>query len=263
MLPRIHAFEFEDQSWFPKLLRSYITDYLSFCEHFLHLYEPAIPKLSRVLSTRKPSRVVDLCSGSGATAVLLQKALKEMDPQNIPRITLSDYFPDKSSFAYIQHSNPGIDFDDRSIDARSIPKDLHGFRTLFTSFHHFPPNDARLILENAISDSTGIAIFEFTERSPMNCLRYLAIPLLAMVSAIRIRPYRFSRLFFSFVIPILPLVILWDGLVSNMRTYSPDELQELVRATKGHDSFSWEIGKIGGGIFCAPITYLIGIPNRA
>ena len=70
----------------------------------------------------------------------------------------------------------------------------------------------------------------------------------------RIRPIRWDWLFFTFVIPILPLAIAWDGMVSNLRSYSAVELQELVDSVSGHAAYRWEIGVAGGPWMFPTIT---------
>jgi len=36
------------------------------------------------------------------------------------------------------------------------------------------------------------------------------------------------QILFTYVVPILPLLIFWDGLVSQLRTYSVQELEEFT-----------------------------------
>jgi hypothetical protein len=55
------------------------------------------------------------------------------------------------------------------------------------------------------------------------------------------------------------LVGLFDGVVSCLRTYSPDEMRQLVKPFTGYD---WEIGQIPVRGLSAPITYTIGTPKK-
>ena len=43
------------------------------------------------------------------------------------------------------------------------------------------------------------------------------------------RPFRWSRLLLTYPLPLVPLTCLWDGIVSQLRAYTADELVELVR----------------------------------
>ena len=51
-MKRFHLFEFEDQSWFPNVIRQGITDYLQFASNKINLYQSLIPiiKIGRLIS---------------------------------------------------------------------------------------------------------------------------------------------------------------------------------------------------------------------
>ena len=75
-----------------------------------------------------------------------------------------------------------------------------------------------------------------------------------------IRPFRWSRLLCTYVVPIIPLVLLFDGVVSCLRTYRPQELREMIKKLAGIE-YQWEIGEHSRASGRAPITYLIGYPQ--
>ena len=58
-----------------------------------------------------------------------------------------------------------------------------------------------------------------------------------------IRPLRASRLFLTYVLPVVPLCTWWDGVVSCLRAYSPEELARLVAALPDND-YVWDIGRL-------------------
>lgn len=82
------------------------------------------------------------------------------------------------------------------------------------------------MLTDAIQRRRGIAVFEGTHRSATGLLVTLPVPLMVPVLTPFIRPFRWSRLLWTYLIPLLPLVILFDALVSSLRTYSVQELRE-------------------------------------
>ena len=59
-----------------------------------------------------------------------------------------------------------------------------------------------------------------------------------------ITPFYFWRspghLFFTYIIPIIPLVLVWDGYISSLRTRSPEEVQALMDKC-GASSAGWTI----------------------
>jgi hypothetical protein len=58
--------------------------------------------------------------------------------------------------------------------------------------------------------------------------------------------------------------VLWDGIVSCLRVYSPDELAEQIAALdpRHRDAYAWEVGRIRLGAAPAHATYLVGRPKR-
>jgi hypothetical protein len=116
---------------------------------------------------------------------------------------------------------------------------------MFTAFHHFQPEQARAVLADAVRQRQGIAIFEATQRSPLALLLMLLAPLVVLATTPFIRPFRWSRLFWTYLIPVVPLLTLFDGLVSCMRTYDVEELGGLT-AKLGANDYLWDIGTMKG-----------------
>ncbi|GAA3640223.1 hypothetical protein [Flavivirga jejuensis] len=253
-MSRIHLFEFEDQKWFPAFLRNYGTDFLQFLSNKTKLYKPIIPIIEKGLKESKTNQIIDLGSGGGGGLIWLNTELKA----NIPdlKIVLTDYYPNIPAFKYTKTQADNFEFLEKSIDARKVPKELKGLRTQFLSLHHFKPNDARQILQNAVDSSNPIGIFEAQERSIPSILAMLFSPLSVLFTTPFIRPFKIGRFIFTYLIPIVPLFVLWDGVVSSLRTYSVKEMNELVKSLNGHESFNWEIGKIKSGP--GVVLYLLG-----
>jgi hypothetical protein len=89
----------------------------------------------------------------------------------------------------------------------------------------------------------------------------LLVPLAVVVSTPFIRPFRWSRLFWTCLIPLVPIVALFDGLVSCLRTYNVEELRDLI-ASLDTSNYHWDIGTVKSKMTPIPINYLIGVPNE-
>src|SRR6266550_813241 len=63
------------------------------------------------------------------------------------------------------------------------------------------------------------------------------------------------------VLRIIPVVLLFDGLVSCLRTYRTRELRELIEELAATD-YWWEVGEHSGTFRGLPVTYLIGYPRE-
>jgi len=151
-----------------------------------------------------------------------------------------------------------------SIQTRSMPRKslarCKDSERCFRPFIIFPRKEARAILQNAIDAGQSIAIFEITRRAPLTISLMFAWALMPFVFTLFIRPFRWSRLFCTYVVPIIPLVLLFDGVVSCLRTYRPRELREIVDKLSGIE-YQWEVGEHSKASGRAPITYLIGSPQ--
>lgn len=258
---RIHLFELEDQSWFPSQLRSLITDLLQYQLTAFNVYQPAIPKIQEVMQKTNCNQIIDLGSGSSGSVLQIQEMLESEKKISIS-VTLTDKYPNIERFERIRElSNNRINYISDPIDATSVPPEYEGLRSLFTSFHHFPPEAAKKILQDAVDKEAPIGIFEFTERTISNVIKIILFaPLIVFLQTPFIRPFKWSRLFWTYVIPIAPLAYCWDALVSHLRTYSPEELQQLISEINS-ENYNWEFGKLKSEESSFNITYLIGFPT--
>jgi len=243
---RLQLFEIHDQDWCPPSLRDALTDFLQFTISLGRSYAPIVPMLRDAITRTGATRVVDLCSGAGGPWRTLRQEL------GVP-VTLTDKYPNRAA------STSALPFHPEPIDATAVPAQLDGFRTLFTSFHHFRPADARAILGDAVRRRQGIGVFEISRRAPLE-IAVIALTWLAVLALVPfIRPLRWSRLAWTYLPPVLPLVGVFDGVVSCLRTYSPAELRELLR---GLDTYDWEVGVTRGRWSPLAVTYLVGVPKR-
>jgi hypothetical protein len=173
-------------------------------------------------------------------------------------VCLSDHNPDLETFERAGRlSQQAITCYPKPVDATQVPSALPGFRTLFSAFHHLRPDEARAALADAVAKGEGIAVFECGQRSILMLLLVLPTPLRVLLAAPFIRPFRWSRLFWTYLVPVFPLVLLFDSVVSCLRIYNVQELRGL---TAGLDRYRWDIGIVRGKPIPIPITYLIGVP---
>ena len=56
-----------------------------------------------------------------------------------------------------------------------------------------------------------------------------------------IRPFSFRRLLFTYLIPVVPPAVMWDGIVSVLRTYTVDEVNAIIATVPGADTYRWEV----------------------
>lgn len=253
-MSRIHLFEIEDQKWFPNFLRNYVTDFLQFLSNKTKMYEPILPVIEKALTESNTTQIIDLGSGGGGGLIWLNSELKKSIP-NL-KIILTDFYPNIPAFEQTKKNDDNFDFITEPVDAKNVPPKLTGLRTQFLSLHHFKPKEAEQILQNAIDTNTSIAIFEAQERSFPSILAMLLSPISVLLTTPFIRPFKIGQIIFTYLIPIVPLVVLWDGVISSLRTYSVAEMKELVKNLNGTETYNWEIERVKSGP--GVILYLLG-----
>jgi hypothetical protein len=103
------------------------------------------------------------------------------------------------------------------------------------------------------------SIFELQERTFSSFITVFALPILMFL----VTPFYFWRspghLFFTYIIPVIPFVLVFDGIVSSLRTRSAEEVQAMMiecgascewSVKHGHEQHTWPTGYI---------TWVIGI----
>jgi hypothetical protein len=249
--------EIHDHPRFPGFLRNLATDALEALWSFSNSYRPVLPRLRRAVDAAGSEQILDLCSGAGGPWLRINRDLMAEHQQGF-RVHLTDKYPNAEGFKRAQAESGGeITFEPGSIDAANVPAALSGFRTIFSSFHHLKPAEARSTLRNAISSRQGIGVFELARCAWSTMVANFLIPFVVLYVTPGIRPFRWSRLLFTYVLPVVPLVLWFDGIMSCLRAYSREELTEMIQAMPG-DAYHWELGEEGTGL--VPVTYLIGYP---
>jgi hypothetical protein len=217
------------------------------------------PLLAGALQKTGARRVLDLGSGAAGPWLGLQPLLRGLGV-DVP-VCLSDHDPNIEAFERARRlSGEAITYHPKPVDATQVPAGLSGFRTMFSAFHHLRPDQARAMLADAVAKGEGIAVFDWKRPSMLLFPLLLLTPLRVLLATPFIRPFRWSRLFWTYLVPALPLVLTFDQVVSLLRMYSVPELRDL---TAGLDRYQWDIGTVRGKLMPIPITYLIGVPIEA
>jgi uncharacterized integral membrane protein len=258
---RFHLVEFEDYAWFPKAVRDGITDYLRFFVTVFDIYFPIVPYIKELLDNSSSDTIIELGSGGGGG---IEKILNHLDKitEVKTKVLMTDFFPNIQAFKLIKERNNGrFDFIYYSVDASSVPENLKGVRTLFSAFHHFNPKTAKAVLRDAVEKKSPIGIFDGAERK----LRYIAgvivfTLLFIFIVPLFTKPIKLSRFFYTYVIPLIPLFALFDGIVSMLRMYTPEELLMMAEEA-GEKKFVWKSGKVKHKLG-AYVVYLIGYPKK-
>jgi len=261
VIHRWHLAEIAELPWCPAPIRDGVTDYLQHVIDRTQPYAPVVAVLRQVLAPPRgepsgPLHVVDLGAGGGGPWRTLSRELGDR-----VRVTLTDAYPNVPAFEALERESGGrIRGEPTPMAADAIPPEMTGVRTMFSAFHHLAPDAAVRLLRRTVRAGHPIAIFEATRRDPIAILLTLITPLLVLLMTPAIRPFRWSRILFTYLIPVIPLVVLIDGVVSCLRTYTPEELLAMGQAA-APSGVTWRAGLLPAGPI--PVTYLVGIPGDA
>jgi hypothetical protein len=204
---RLHLFEFEDQAWFPQILRDYQTGFLGFMSAHAGLYRNA----PRGLALAGASSIADLASGNGDAAVHATSALRAAGC----KLYLCDKFPSLGLTS--RHAQAeGVHYIAQSVDVVNDSLPEAEAYTMFNAFHHFTEAEKYRIL------------YEPLQRNMATFLKVLLATTLGLVLITPfIRPLRLNRIVLTYFLPVGIFVTCWDGLVSVLRAPSRQALSRL------------------------------------
>jgi hypothetical protein len=256
---RLHAPEIEDQPWCPLFLRDGLTDFLTDSAELLGLYDTATASIAALVRRHQARCLVDLCAGAGGPVVRTRELLRRDHGLDVD-VVLTDLYPNRGAFARMAEQSGGrVRGRLEPTDATRVPKDVVGLRTVFNGFHHFRPEVARAIVEDAARQRQPFISLEVVERRVRTIATVSGAPLLAMALALA-RPRSVSRLLCSTLIPIIPGAAGWDGLMSCARAYGVAELADLT-ANIHVDGYSFRVEQVSCRWIPLRITMLIGEPS--
>ena len=172
---RIQFIELHEQPWLPSHLRDDITDALQFGLNVFKAYAPAAPLLRNALHSAQSRSIVDLCSGGGGPWLELSQWL-HADARAPVQIVLTDKYPNIRAYQDAGAASGNyIGYCPSPVDAMNVPPELKGFRTMFTSLHHFPPEQARAVLQNRRRRRPWHRHFRSNQASSANYRTYVSL----------------------------------------------------------------------------------------
>lgn len=259
-MKRMHLIELEDQSWFPRMIRDSMTDHLSFlASRAGALYKTFAVKLAAAMKKTGDRTLVELCAGGGGPSLALSKQIAAPLGHR-PHVILTDLFPNLARMEMVRVEGAGaVSYIKTPVNACNVGAEPDGFRLCFNSFHHLRPEIAIACLSDAVTHRQGIAVMELVDRSFYGFIQVIFAGFTVFLAAPFCRPFKWSRLFFTYIVPVIPLAVLFDGFVSCLRVYSPSELQDLVSQLPAND-YHWEFGTAREPFSPTRITYLVGVP---
>ncbi len=235
-MKRIQLFEFEDQTWFPAWMRTSLTRVIRVLLKSMRTTELSAQLIKKKLKKTNADRVVDLGSGAGGVMIDVFEEIKQDKDLENTSFILTDLYPSKKHINYINElPYDKLRYEQKPLNALDLESAPKGLKTMFNAFHHLQPSDAKKLLTSAVESKSPLLIYEMADNSIPSAIWWLLLPISLIIVFIMcliftpfVRPLTFKQLFFTYIIPIIPITYAWDGQASYPRIYAIEDIKELL-----------------------------------
>jgi uncharacterized ParB-like nuclease family protein len=153
-------------------------------------------------------------------AVYLQQQL----PANIPTL-LTDKYP-VTGFK----NKPATTYSSIPVDVLEIQPSANTVYTMYNAFHHFSAEQQKALVKKMAAYKTCFLIGEILTPGFFNLVKILlTTTLLQLLVAVFVKPFSWSRLFFTYIIPVNLFTVTYDGIISVTRSKTAKEYDDLLQ----------------------------------
>ncbi|KAK4502087.1 hypothetical protein PRZ48_007898 [Zasmidium cellare] len=254
LFPRFHLAEIEDQPWCPELLRTNTHKFLArfWKASTSNKGSPALQACQILvrelggLTKASEYTFVDSCAGAGGPTPIIEPILNEQlrsTGHNTVQFKLTDLWPDLKAWKEVASQHKNISFVEFPVDATKairLSGDNKECRMYNLCFHHFDDPAAEKVLLSAVESSDAFFIFEMTHRTAPSLLNTFIINWQPFFTTIYDWWWSPLHLIFVYLIPLIPILTAWDGLVSCIRGRTADETWDLLTKSSGLSVEEWQ-----------------------
>lgn len=227
-MKRKQAPQITNSKWFPNFLTRCVHEFMTWFVIKVNAAKPFIPLIEEGLQHAERIVVINKKCGAGFETVdrLLDEKIKRV-----------------------------------FVDADNFTASEEGLYLSVNSFHQFTLDEAKDILQQIAENKQPVVVVEGNNDSLWQVFGMTVIvPLTVLLTAPFVKPFRFVRIIFTYILPVLPFVTFFDGFMALFKLYAPKDLDELTTSIKT-EGYSWRTGKLDNGRG-GKIIYLIGYPVR-
>lgn len=229
-LPRnCHLFEFCDAPWTPRFFRKTLLEVLEYVNtRFVNYYQSLVEQIIEDAIKHNIEFIVEL--GAGTCAPLTKRLAKEPRADHL-RLIPCDLYPDTAEYTVLENQYPeqvlamleSVDFS----HPHRWPSNT--MVVLSTAFHHILPENRARVVANLTQSADRIMVFESVRKTTLSWMRaWLAIfPALLLPIGYWNKPGGFRRVLWCWILPVVPLMWLWDNIVGHLRLTTEKQWLEL------------------------------------
>lgn len=234
--------QFSRASWVPAFIRRLMPEFLDF---IVSLVEANKPFVSLIKTNKKSNKEFYLHAPEvgGSSVILVQDLIKQYPGS--PIFVLSDNLSEERH-EHFKKTIPNYKDQIKLIKLNEVSVgNQNNEKVLFSINQAHLLSDSELLSQiHDLSELFDhILIGEGNNKSIRQVIGMLILsPLVAWVCAFFVKPFRMSRIVFTYIIQIMPLMIAWDGTVALFKIRSPEKIQSLIN-TKSPTGWTWTSGK--------------------
>jgi len=227
MKPR-YLFEFCDQNWVPASARECLFEIMEACNSgFRSFNELVANKVLELAREEDFNRIVEL--GAGHAPITTQLATKEVGSEL--QLVPCDITPNEAVFRNLADRYPDLVLPVyESVDITLPQEELFRDSVLVLGgmMHHVPFDLRPVVLQSLSRSHSRIAIFEPLKRTLLSMLLATLsfFPAILLPMTFFRRPGKLRRMLWCWLIPIVPGMFVWDGIVSCLRQWTEKEWRE-------------------------------------
>jgi len=227
----MRLFEFGDLAWVPHIYHYYLRVYLIFFIKFVGYDKLWAKQTEAFIAQNESNSIMEYGSGSGEPLMRMVSQLN-CDKAKSLSYTMSDLKPLPEFVNKVNNEAPNnFVYFESSVDAANHkPKDEQAV-VFINSFHHLPPKVAHNVIKNNLENGNEMLILEYVRNNLLAYLSMLGGVLIVLLTAPFISKLKHLPLtiIFTYIIPLFPLMMLWDGLVSCRRAYNTKFFDKVIK----------------------------------
>ncbi len=260
-MTRLRFKEMHDYDWFPDVWRRGMTDFLScFATRFLQ-YEAVFPLIAGMMRNSGMRNLRELCSGG---AGYLQSLLGYLQKNGVAAesVELTDKYPNLVAFERIASRSGGtVSYTAAAVDALHPPYSGPEIRLMFSAMHHFSKCELETIIARARKDNCAIGLFDYSCWDPVRAIALLSllIPHIFILMPFA-GPFSWGKMFWTYIVPAIPLALVIDGIISRWNGYSVSELKTIT-GKLSDSSYDCQTGSKPNFFGTGQVVYLTGCPK--
>jgi len=229
-------------------LRRYQSEYIGSLVKWLSIYRPVVQEFKDLVECLNPQFVQDLCSGSGIPAIYMQEHVA-----TIPNSILSDKFPDLKFSPTLK-----INYLKTPVDVLQLDPQPGVVYSMYNALHHFTDDEKLMLIIKMRNKKNGFLFAEILQPDLLTMIKVIfSSTLLQLLTAAFVKPFSLSRLFFTYIIPVNIITVLYDGIISVMKARSSKQYATLLNELSSA-GYNISVGKCGS--WKATIVFIKGMP---